>query len=285
MGNLQIHKTCAFVAWQGEDRGVHIGTDMLFVELLIQALQGTLRGVVVLAEVAQHDVFHARMIDLRHKTRRLLIAQMAERTRDALLQDVGIRAFLQHFHIVIGLNDEVVGPANLLLHHLVEHPYIGGNGQGMSFIIKMISHSPSPIMHHRESLNRDTTQLERLHGLDFVEETGVDILRGFAFNKTLQTIGVGINRDGVILGQHFQAFHMIDMVVGDQDGLDVADAQVVLSQPSNDLLCANAHIDDDPFFLLAHIIAIAAAARGKAAKDERRKAGEKIHQSQIWPQK
>ena len=90
LGNLQIHKTCALVARQGEDGGVHIGTDMLFVELLIQALHGSLRGVVVLAEVAQHDVFHARMIDLSHKSRRLLIAQMAKRPCDALLQNVRI---------------------------------------------------------------------------------------------------------------------------------------------------------------------------------------------------
>ena len=90
LGNLQIHKTCALVAWQGENGGVHIGTDMLFVELLIQALHSSLGGVVVLAEVTQHDVFHARMIGLRHKSRRLLIAQMAKRPCDALLQDVGV---------------------------------------------------------------------------------------------------------------------------------------------------------------------------------------------------
>ena len=52
VGNLQIHKTRAFVARQGEDGGVHIGVDMLLVELLIQALHGALRRVVVLAEMA-----------------------------------------------------------------------------------------------------------------------------------------------------------------------------------------------------------------------------------------
>lgn len=67
VGNLQIHKTRALVAWQGEDGGVHVGVDMLLVELLIQALHSALRRVVVLAEMAQHNVLHTRMIDIRHK--------------------------------------------------------------------------------------------------------------------------------------------------------------------------------------------------------------------------
>ena len=65
--NLQVHKARAFVAWQRENRGVHIGSDMLFAELLIEALHGLLRRVVVLAEMTQHDVLHARMIYFGHK--------------------------------------------------------------------------------------------------------------------------------------------------------------------------------------------------------------------------
>ena len=74
LGNLQIHKTRALVAWQGENRGVRVGMDVLFSELLIKALHGTFGRVVVLAEVAKHDVFHAGMIDFGHKPRRFLIA-------------------------------------------------------------------------------------------------------------------------------------------------------------------------------------------------------------------
>ena len=78
MRNLQIHKTRALVARQGEDGGVHVGMDMFLVELLIQALHGAFWRVVVLAEMAQHDVFHARMIDVGYKPRRFLVAQMTK---------------------------------------------------------------------------------------------------------------------------------------------------------------------------------------------------------------
>lgn len=77
-GNLQIHKARAFVAWQREDGCVHVRMHMLLVELLIEALHGPFWGVVVLAEMAQHDVFHARMIDVGYKPRRFLVAQMTK---------------------------------------------------------------------------------------------------------------------------------------------------------------------------------------------------------------
>lgn len=277
IGYLKVHETRTLVTWQREDGGVHVGVHMLLAKLLIQALHGTFRSVVVLTEVAQHDVFHARMIHLGHKPSRLIVAQMSEWPRDALFQEIWIGAFLQHFHIVIGFNDEIVRAADLFSHYLVKHADVGGDGQCMFFIIKMITHRPSPIVHHGEGLYRDTTHLERLHGLYSAEKPCVNTLGGIAFNKSLQTIGMGIYGDGGGFAERLQTPHMVDMVMGDENGFDVADVQVVLCQPRNDLLRAGSRIDKHAFVLFAHIIAIAAAARGKAAKDERRKAGEKIH--------
>ena len=96
---------------------------------------------------------------------------------------------------------------------------------------------------------------------------------------------MGIDRDGRVFRQNLQAFHMVDMVMCNQNGLDVFHAQVILYQSRNDLLGIDTSIHQEAFILLAHIVAIAAAARGKAAKDKRRKAGKEIHLSQIWPQK
>ena len=96
MWSLEIDETRPLVAGQRKDGGVHIGMDMLHAEVLIDALHGLFGRVVVFAEVAKHDVFDAGMVDLGHKTRRLVVAQMSERTRDTLLEDKGIVAFLQH---------------------------------------------------------------------------------------------------------------------------------------------------------------------------------------------
>ena len=85
VGILQIHKSGAFVARQGEYRGVHVGMDVFSAELLVEALQGALGAVVVLAQMAQHDVFHLGEIDFGHELRRLVVAQMTERSGDALL--------------------------------------------------------------------------------------------------------------------------------------------------------------------------------------------------------
>ena len=84
MRNLQIYKTRAFVARQGENRGVHVGLYMPLAELLVEALHGALRCVVVLAEVAQHDVLDPGMVHLGKESGRLDVAQMSERPGDPL---------------------------------------------------------------------------------------------------------------------------------------------------------------------------------------------------------
>ena len=82
-----------------------------------------------------------------------------------------------------------------------------------------------------------------------------------------------------------QAFHVVDMVMGNQDGLDATQRQVILRQSFDDLRRADTCIHEDALILLAHIIAVAAAARGEAAKDERRKAGKEVHHKSFKAQK
>lgn len=282
---LQIHEARAFVARQRKDGSVYIRVDVFLAELLIKALHGALRGVVVLAKVTEHDVLDAWMVNISQKASRLHIAQMSEGTGDTLFQNIGIRAFFQHFHIVVRLDDEVVRLADLLLHHLIQHADVCGNGQSAAFVCKMIAHRPTAIVHHRESLDGNAEQLERLHGFDFMEQSGVEMFCGLAFNESLQAVGMRINRYGTVFGESLQPQHMVDVVVSNQYGLDLAERYVVLGQQIQDLLCTDAHIHQNALVLLAHIIAIAAAARGKTAKNEGRKTGKEIHLIQIWPQK
>ena len=130
----------------------------------------------------------------------------------------------------------------------------------MSLIIKIISHRSSPVMHHREGFDGDAIQLERLQRLDFVEKRRVYSLGRLAFCKPLEAIGMGVYRNGAGLDERFQTQHMVDMVMSNQDGLDAFQGDVVFSQHFLDLLCADAHIDQQAFVLLANIVAIAAAA-------------------------
>ena len=96
---------------------------------------------------------------------------------------------------------------------------------------------------------------------------------------------MGKNWYGEIVCQHLHAFHMVNMVVCDQYGFDVGWRQVVLGQTFHNLLCRNAHINQNALILLTHIIAIAATTRGKAAKDKGGKAGKEIHTERFWAQK
>lgn len=255
---LQVDKTCVFVARQRENRRVDIEADVLHTEVLIHALQGAFGSVVVLAEMAKHDVFYIRMIDFSDETRCLSIAQMSKRSRDALLEDVRIGAVFQHILVVVRLDDDVFRSFDLFLHHIVEHPNVGCDGQRMAFKIKVIPHSATAIVQHRKRFYSDSTNLERLHGLNFVKQPGINQFCGFALKDTLQAIGMGVDWNGTIFGQRLKAEHMVDMIVGDQDGLYVAQRNIVFGQHLHDLLRIDAHVHENAFVLLAHIITIAA---------------------------
>jgi hypothetical protein len=53
---------------------------------------------------------------------------------------------------------------------------------------------------------------------------------------------------------------MVNVVVGDKDGLDVLSRQVLLQQFLFELFRADAHVDKQALVLLAHIVAVAATA-------------------------
>lgn len=140
----------------------------------------------------------------------------------------------------------------------------------MPFIIKVIAYRSTAVMHDRECLNGDATDLEGLHRLNFVEQSRIHMVGDLALNNALQTIRMGIDRDGEVLCKRLHAFHVVDMVVSDKDGLNASRRQVILCQALHNLLRRNAYVNQDAFILLAHIIAIAAATRGKAAKHKGR---------------
>lgn len=273
----KIDESCRLVAGQRKYGGILVEADVVLTELLVEALHVAAGGVVVLAQMTQHDVLDARVVNLRQEPRRFSVAQMAERPSNALFQDIGIRAVLQHLNVIIGLDDQVFGPTDLLLHHLVEHPYIGGDGQRMTFILKMITHRPATIVHHGKRLNPDTQQLKRLHRLNLVEERGIHVFRAFPFNEALQAVRMGVNRYGTAFCEVLQAQHMVDMIVSDKNGLDVFERKVLFPQFFFHLLGTDTHVDEQTFILPAHIVAIAATARGKATKNEGRKARKEVH--------
>ena len=78
---------------------------------------------------------------------------------------------------------------------------------------------------------------------------------------------------------------MVDMVVRDEDGTDATHRDVDFRQCLSDLKCVDPHIDKQALVLFPHIIAVAAASRGKAAEDKGRKTGKEVHFKSFWAQK
>ena len=95
--------------------------DVLFAELFIKALHGTFWRIVVLTQVTEHNMLDFRMIHLRNKSCRLLVAEVAEASADAVLQFRGIRPVAEHQRIIIGLDHEGIRLGGEF-HCLRSHP-------------------------------------------------------------------------------------------------------------------------------------------------------------------
>ena len=78
---------------------------------------------------------------------------------------------------------------------------------------------------------------------------------------------------------------MVDMIMRDENGADATHRDVDFRQCLGDLQGVDAHVDEQALVLFPHIIAVATAARGKAAEDKRRKAGKEVHFKSFWAQK
>lgn len=77
---LQTNNPSAFVPWKRENRGVYIERDVFHAEMPVEALQSHFRRIVVLAEMTQHNVLNARMIDFGDESCRLCITEMPKRS-------------------------------------------------------------------------------------------------------------------------------------------------------------------------------------------------------------
>ena len=124
----QADDSRAFMPWKRENRSIYIEGDALHAELFVETLHSYIRRVVVFAEVTQHNVLYFSTIDFCDEPCRLFVTQVSEGAGDTLFQHKGIATFLEHFGVVVRLDDDVVGTSDKAFDHVVEHSDIGCNG-------------------------------------------------------------------------------------------------------------------------------------------------------------
>lgn len=174
-----------------------------------------LRVIVVLADVTEHQRRDAGIEIVFDKLGGDLVRQMAAAAHDALFNGPGVRPDAQHFQIVIRLEHQQIGAAQMHTQRICDVAQVGGDGNLDSLRSECEAHRIDGIVRDGETRNIEIADAKRAAGLKLFEHgsglTPIDEARGAAADIDRKTAFGAIDQSGQPLG-------VVRMLVRDQDG-------------------------------------------------------------------
>ena len=174
-----------------------------------------------------------------------VIRKMAGARHDALLDVPGIRADLQHFEIVIRLEDEAVTFAEMMLDEFGEVAEIGDDGEFRTVGAKGIGDGIGGVVRDGEGRDLDVADRETLaranvlDALDFFGDSGGKQADDFAMSRFRE-----ICRGAPVAEKLRKAAGMIGVLVRNQDGVEAIRFDAQRSEAAERFLAAKASVDE-----------------------------------------
>ena len=134
------------------------------------------------------------------------------------MQISGIRTILQHLHIVVGLDHQVVGTINGLLDIVGNATHIGKHHKHNTFNLQLVAHILAGIVRHSKRAHLKVAKLYLLANYQLV----FMILRYFLRYTIILVYALvyfmsGINRQVTVVTQGAHTFYVVCVVVCYQD--------------------------------------------------------------------
>lgn len=187
------------------------------------ALFRPIRTVVLAAEVAQPKVTQTGREMLFKQGGCLVIGQMAVRSGNACLEISGIRAGLEHFFVIVGLEHQVICGRDVGEGFVGHMSQVGHEHQAPTFGFQAITYAVHAVVRQLEGFDVKAGQFKRLSGCERMCGVVQRLLPGTIIqgNSPVRARR-GIDRDMQPLTQTRQTLDVVGMVVGDEDGMYVA---------------------------------------------------------------
>ena len=182
--------------------------------------------VVFLGDVGEDEMADARVkaFGVSEKFADGVIGEMAGAGKDALLDDPGIRANLEHVEIVIGFKDEAIRLAEMDADVVREVAEIGADGDFCAIGAEGEAYGIGRVVWDGKSVHVDVADGEALAGLD-----GFDAAKALA-EGVGQSSPEGIHRGLGDVERGFpetedlrEAVAVVGVLVGDEDGIETVD--------------------------------------------------------------
>ena len=178
--------------------------------------------VVFLGNVGENEVADAgiKAFGVGEKFADGVIGEMAGAGKDALLDDPGIRADLEHIEVVIGFEDEAIGLAEVDSDVVREVAEIGADGDFGAVGAEGESYRVGSVVRDGEGVDVNVADGEALTGLDGLDAT--EALAEGVGQDALESVhrGLGDVKRGFPEAQDLrEAVAVVGVLVGDEDGV------------------------------------------------------------------
>ena len=238
--NILYQFVSSFILYQFIDLARSLASEHLHLEILphhdavasqnlLNGLASQLRMIVLLAEVAEPDVAQLVGGEMSKCLATGIIAEMSRRSQDAFLEILRIVALQEHLDAMVGLDDKIVGTTDEIVHLVGDVPHVGDEAEGDSLALHLIAHIVGAIVRNTKRSDRELTQGERYSLLydshhirsDFLAHTVVALYSYMNFTGCIYW-------QMVVVTQTSHRLHVVGMVVGDKDMVNILKAHSVV---------------------------------------------------------
>lgn len=227
----------------------HVQLDMTgaqCIEAFFHDRAGELRFIAFAAEMTQEEVTQFGGHELRGGLRRRGIREMTVATQNALLKAPGaMRTVLQHFHIVIGFEQQNVRAANAFDHEAGCMTQISKEADFTSGGMQEKGDGILGVMRDRERFDEHISEFKAAAG---AEQAAIESCPRLSLQR-FTGIAIAINRDPQFLREQQQSLDMVGMLMGYQDPGQILRRPPDSSQALPNLTAAKSCVDQDPGFV------------------------------------
>lgn len=247
---------------------LHVAT-YLYMALRQTGLDGfisQLGRIVFPAEVAQENIFEPAMVMGGEEIGGIGVAQMTRPRDDAFFQVIGIRALLQHLHIVVRFENQAMSLLQVTGHAVGNTAQVGGKHKTTPARLDAVADIIGPVVRHFKSGNGKIAYRKRN-----IFENGT-AYRVYLLRHAITTVHTVENRlrrvhgNAALLSHVTGSFDVVGMVVGDTQADNRFKSNAVGRQRLFYLPCRYARIDKNAVTVGTQIVTIPAAAARQTHK-------------------
>ena len=220
---------------------------------------GQLGRIVLMAQMAQHRVAHARLIQLQQRFTAGFIAQVPIAAQDARLELRGIMIVcVQHIDVMVAFQQHDIRARQRLQRFLGKHADIRGRGHAVPAIIHAIAYRLRRVVRDAIGHNARIANVKGFAAFKHPAAAGSNIAQGALHG--LPGAVVCVNRHMVFAAEDAHALDMIAVLVRNQDTAEGFGQYADAGKPLADRAAGQSRVNQQPGIACTDIYGVSAGA-------------------------